>query len=54
MDYNKQFDSLSEDLDGEIDETFFQWCIDNEIDYSSDEKDYPDLFKEYFIKNCTD
>ena len=54
MDYIKQFDSLSMDMDDEIDETFFQWCLDNEVEYSSEEKDYPLSFKDYFIKNCID
>ena len=52
MNYNQQLDALPEDLDGEIDETFFQWRLDNEANYSSDAKDYPSLLKEYFIKNC--
>ena len=46
----QQFDSL--DCDEEIDDTFFQWAIDNEVDYISYEKDYPDAFKEYFITMC--
>lgn len=53
MNYNKQLDALPEDLNGEIDETFFQWWLDNEANYTSDAKDYPGLFKECFIKHCT-
>ena len=56
MDYITQFDSLSDDYDSEIDDTYFQWAIDNQVDYlpGENEQDYPESFKEYFIKNCID
>ena len=56
MDYIKQFDSLSDDFDSDIDESFFQWALDNQVDYlpGEDGKDYPESFKEYFVKNCVD
>jgi hypothetical protein len=47
-----QFNSLSSELDSEIDETFFQWCLDTDTDYLSNEEDYPESFKTYFISNC--
>jgi hypothetical protein len=50
------FDSLSSDLDDEIDETFFQWSIDNNLDYSPEDQDqdYPNEFKAYYMANCID
>ena len=57
MNYTEQFNQLL--IDDEIDDTFFQWCIDNSVEYlseelvpRSDDKDYPDSFKEYFITKC--
>ena len=50
MNYTTKFDQLT--CDEEIDDTFFQWCLTNNVEYLSDETDYPDSFKEYFITNC--
>ena len=50
MNYTEQFNQLNQD--DEIDDTFFQWCLDNNVEYLSTESDYPDSFKEYYITSC--
>ena len=50
MHYTIQFNQLTND--DEIDDTFFQWCLDTNVEYLSDDVDYPDSFKEYYIANC--
>ena len=43
------FDNIPEDLWDDIDEAFFHWCQSEGVDYSADEKDYPDEFKVYYV-----
>ena len=50
MNYTEQFNQLTND--DEIDDTFFQWCLDTNVEYLSNDSDYPDSFKEYFITKC--
>ena len=47
----KQFDSLPSQFDEDIDNTFIEWCADNNYNYWNDETDYPLTFKHYYIKN---
>nr|BDD46411.1 hypothetical protein 10 [Pelagibacterales bacterium] len=47
----EQFDALDESHYDWIDEVFYHWCIRNDVDYYSDDDDYPSTFKEYYIIN---
>ena len=48
----KQFDSLSSEHDGLIDECFYEWAKEKGVDYWSEgDFDYPDEFKINFMNN---